>query len=58
MIYYILDDDLVVLHKIELDKTERIAAHERYSILDEDTVLAMIADGAKIVLPSEDEGIA
>jgi hypothetical protein len=55
MIYYVLNDALVVLHKIELGETERIAANERYSVLDEDTVLAMIEDGAKIVLTSEDE---
>jgi co-chaperonin GroES (HSP10) len=54
MIYYVLNDDLVALHKIELNETERIAANERYSILDEDTVLAMIKDGAKIVLPEEE----
>lgn len=55
MIYYIMDDDLVVFHRFELGETEMIAANQKYSVVDEATVNQMIADGEDVTMPEFDE---
>jgi len=54
MIYYVMTDELVVLHSIDLSEGELIAVNQQYSVLDEDTVNQMIADGEDVTMPVND----
>jgi len=57
MIYYVINDDLEVLHRIELGESEMIAAPQNLSVIDADTVQDMIDAGSNIVIPEYEEDV-
>jgi len=55
MIYYVINDALEVLHRIELGESEMIAAPQNLSVIDADTVQDMIDAGSNIVIPEYED---